>query len=272
MNTPPPRPGRAFGEPDGLRQLTSFLTLRLMTPASRHAGVPPERLRPAAPIHVSFAAHEQHTGYRAASVSSTIGGSPDSGFPEGRTTPDRASETRDPSDDIALMRTRFAMAPDPGFLAGEEAEIFSFRDLVHGCAASPGLLRHPRIADTAREHLHALDGVLCALDAFVILPTHVHLLFHQQIGLLHGPTPEQVAAVFKTGVERKVREYLGRATPLWERRDFHRYLRTTSDSRAAREFIRRTPVRCGLVERPEEWEWLYVRGDEGSILINREPS
>ena len=92
----------------------------------------------------------------------------------------------------------------------------------------------------------------------MILPTHAHLLFRQDIGLLHGPTPEQVAAVFKMSVEQRAREYLGRGGPFWEQQDFHRYLRTPADRAAALDFIRSAPVRGGLVDRADAWEWLFV--------------
>ncbi|MBR9975705.1 MAG: hypothetical protein KFF77_09010 [Bacteroidetes bacterium] len=244
MDTAPTRPGRAIAEPPPLHQLSSFLTCRLASPSAQNLSFMPghahsAHLRPACP-----AAHEQHACYRHAME--TPG-------------PGRNAETTIASDDIASLRSRFAAPPPGNFPVGEDADLFSFRDLAHGGVTSPGLLRHPRIADTARDSLHAVDGSLCSVDAFVILPTHVHLLFRQQINLLRGPTPEQVAAVFKTSVECRTREYLGRSARLWERQDFHRYLRTEAECSAAREFILRAPVRSGLVERPEEWEWLYVR-------------
>lgn len=244
MDTAPTRPGRAIAEPPPLHQLSSFLTCRLASPPSHRLPITHElgqkqRKRPVCP-----AAHEQHACYRPATETPGQG---------------RLAAAPFASGDVAALRSRFAAPPPGGFPVGEDADLFSFRDLVLGSTASPGLLRHPRIADTARESLHAIDGSLCSLDAFVVLPTHVHLLFRQQLNLLRGPTPEQVAAVFKTSVERRTREYLGRCAPLWERQDFHRYLRTEAEQDAARDFIRRAPVRGGLVEHPDEWEWLYVR-------------
>jgi hypothetical protein len=166
-----------------------------------------------------------------------------------------ASETPDIQD----LRLRFAPPPPGSFTEGVESELFSFWDLVLGMASSPGLLRHPRIADAAQQCLHTIDGVLCAFDAYVILPTHVHMLFSQQVGLIDGPTPEQVSAVFRMTVEQRANQYLGRSGAFWHKDDFHRYLRSGDDIRAARSFIRQAPVRSGLVEKPEEWEWLYVR-------------
>jgi hypothetical protein len=251
MTTPPKRPGRAVAEQGPLRQLTSFLTCRLGTPPCRF-GTPMTRAGTATRdvgVGPSVAAHEERMWYR----------------PVARGGSARESRSRLASmADITSLRARFA-GPAPGsFLDGDHAELFSFRDLVLGFDPSPGLLRHTRIADAARDCLRALDGTLCTLDAFVILPTHAHLLFRQSVGLLHGPTPEQVSVVFKTTVEQQARACLGSNALSWEHEDFHRYLRTASEHCAARDFILRAPVRGGLVERPEQWNWLYIRPDADS--------
>lgn len=240
MSTPRGRPRRHDPEPGKLRTLTSFLTCRI---ASRPAAPPGHRLRSSNGGCVAPAAHEQPSAYRpgidaGASAAVAFRGGPG---------------TSDPRDRCVL-----SSGPDD-FPSGIDAEWYSFRDVATGIGVPPALLRHPRIADEAQRGLHALDGVLCSLDAFVILPTHVHMLFTQQVGLLGGPSPEQVAAVFKMMVGQRAHRQLGRIGDFWETDDFHRYLPTAAERRAALEFIRRAPVRGGLVEKPEEWEWLYVR-------------
>ncbi len=160
---------------------------------------------------------------------------------------------------IGDIADRFLPPQSGSFSDGFGAELFSFWDIVLGAAPGPGWLRHPRIADAAQLSLHALDGVLCRLDAFVILPTHVHVAFTQRFGLRDGPTPEQLSAAFKAPVQHMANRFLVRSGPFWEAEDYHRYLPTHNDLRSAVAFIRQNPVRSGLVEKPEEWEWLYVR-------------
>ncbi|MFA6234213.1 MAG: hypothetical protein WC824_08520 [Bacteroidota bacterium] len=154
---------------------------------------------------------------------------------------------------------RFAQPGAGSFEHGFGAEMFSFWDIVLGSSPGPGWLRHPRIADAALLSLHTLDGVLCRMDAFVILPTHVHVAFTQRFGLREGPTPEHVSAAFKVPVQHLANRYLSRTGAFWEAEDYHRYLPGPADLRSAVTFIRQDPVRSGLVEKPEEWEWLYVR-------------
>ncbi|MFZ1730148.1 MAG: hypothetical protein WAV84_08500 [Bacteroidota bacterium] len=160
---------------------------------------------------------------------------------------------------IGDIADRFIAPESGGFEQGFGAELFSFWDMVLGASPGPGWLRHPRIADAAQLSFHALDGVLCRIDAFVILPTHVHVAFTQRFGLREGPTPEHVSAAFKAPVQHLANRFLVRSGPFWEEEDYHRYLPDPADLRSAISFIRQDPVRAGLVEKPEEWEWLYVR-------------
>jgi len=161
---------------------------------------------------------------------------------------------------------RFGSAATAQFEQGFSAELFSFWDMVLGSSPGPGWLRHPRIADAAQQSLHALDGFLCRIEGFVILPTHVHIAFTQPSSLREGPLPEHVSAAFKAPVQHQANRFLLRSGPFWEPEDHHRYLPGVADLRSAIRFIREDPVRSGLVERPEEWEWLYVReGWEGSL-------
>lgn len=242
MSTPQWRPIRHTPEPGKLRSLTSFLTCRIASTRT----TTPECSHVASSREISaHTANERASIYHPRSVSTaTRGGSMcvKAGLSEFRT---RLSAT---------------LAPDR-FPAGIDAELFSFHDVATGHGIPPALLRHPRVADEAQRCLHALDGVLCTLDAFVILPTQVHLLFTQQFSLLEGPTPDQVSAVFKITVERHANQHLDRIGTFWDAEDFHRYLRTDGERRAARDFIFHAPVRGGLVEKPGEWEWLYLRED-----------
>lgn len=227
---------RHDGDAGDIRELHSFLTCRL--------------------IHsIPFSARERLMTYRSGceqrfGMALARPVEPGTGVSTGRYTGIEFDE----------LAARFARPDVTGFEHGFEAELFTFWDTVLGSSPGPGWLRHPRIADAAQQALHAIDGVLCSIDAFVILPTHVHVTFSQRFGLREGPTPAHVAAAFKAPVQHQANRFLGRAGMIWEEEDYHRYLPGPSDVRRAVSFIREDPVRSGLVEKPEEWEWLYVRG------------
>jgi REP element-mobilizing transposase RayT len=263
MSTPQGRPRRHGQESGKLRQFHSFLTCRLIHTLPQPAGDQrrsPESYEALARGHghESLRVFEPHLAHERLMVYDAHGRRGVRSAASAANTMDRA--------EIQDLRIRFAPPPPGSFIEGVESELFSFWDIVLGMASSPGLLRHPRIADAAQQTLHTIDGALCALDAYVILPTHVHMLFSQQVGLIDGPTPEQVSAVFRMTVEQRANQYLGRTGAFWHKDDFHRYLRSIEDIRAALSFIRQAPVRSGLVEKPEEWEWLYVREGEVGVF------
>lgn len=263
MSTPQGRPRRHGPESGKLRVFHSFLTCRLIHSLPQPAGDPRRSRDPGGALEQgtgnnSHRVCEPHLAHERLMMYDARGR-------QGVRSAASPANTID-SSGIQDLRVRFAPPPPGSFIEGVESELFSFWDIVLGMASSPGLLRHPRIADTAQQCLHTIDGVLCALDAYVILPTHVHMLFSQQVGLIDGPTPEQVSAVFRMTVEQRANQYLGRAGAFWHKDDFHRYLRSGEDIRAALSFIRQAPVRSGLVEKPEEWEWLYVREGEVGVF------
>ena len=48
---------------------------------------------------------------------------------------------------------------------------------MHSTRAGPLWLGEPRIAELVREALHYRDGKVYRLDAFCIMPNHVHIVF-----------------------------------------------------------------------------------------------
>ena len=118
------------------------------------------------------------------------------------------------------------------------------------------------------------------LHAWVVMPEHVHMVarFHSD------STAPQVLRTLKTGVAKRViarwREIeagiLGKITlpdgscRFWQRGGgYDRNLRSVDDVREKIAYVHANPVRQGLVERPEEWEWSSARwwsGDRGGLV------
>jgi putative transposase len=100
---------------------------------------------------------------------------------------------------------------------------------------------------------------------YVIMPEHVHLL-------LTEPERSNLAValqMLKQNVAHK--DSHPRDTPLWQPRyyDFNVW---SSEKRTEKlKYLHRNPVRRGLVENPEDWEWSsyrhYATGIEGVVEI-----
>jgi hypothetical protein len=139
------------------------------------------------------------------------------------------------------------------------AHLFRFWDDVLGTSPGPAWLAHPAVAEFTQITLHAMEGVLCSLEGYVILPTHVHVLYSQNLTLRSGPTPMHVADALKTPVAHFATRVLDLRGPFWQGSDYHRILRSRRELRSVQRYIRRDPVRAGLVSRPDEWLWSWER-------------
>ena len=97
------------------------------------------------------------------------------------------------------------------------------------------------------------------MHAAVIMPDHVHLLF-TALREIEGWTfalPEILKAIKGTSA-RSVNKLSGRFGALWQDESFDHVLRGDESFSETVEYIRMNPVRKGLVEKPEEYEWLWI--------------
>ncbi len=112
------------------------------------------------------------------------------------------------------------------------------------------------------------------------MPKHVHLL-------LSEPQPDMLADALKSlkqGVARRLLPRMG--GPLkpdfglsggqhyWQKRYYDFNIRNYSQFVEKLRYIHRNPVKAGLCERPEDWEWSsfrhYATGCEGRVEIESE--
>jgi putative transposase len=112
------------------------------------------------------------------------------------------------------------------------------------------------------------------IAGYVVMPEHFHLL----IGEPDSCTPSSIMRALKQRVARRLlpelrsngsREF---AMKLWEPRfhDFNVYSKQKHVEKL--RYIHRNPVRRGLVDKPEDWEWssyrFYSKGISGPVKLN----
>jgi REP element-mobilizing transposase RayT len=103
------------------------------------------------------------------------------------------------------------------------------------------------------------------------MPDHVHLLF---IALRDADgwtfaLPEILRAIKATSA-RSVNRLSGRTGPVWQDESFDHVLHGNESLKETMEYIRQNPVRKGLVDKPEDYQWLSVEGC-GAGTPAREP-
>jgi REP element-mobilizing transposase RayT len=105
-------------------------------------------------------------------------------------------------------------------------------------------LRAPRCAAPVAEALRHFDGDRYALDAFVVMPNHVHAL----VAPAPGWRLEQVLHSWKGYTSNVLNRLLGRRGALWQQESWDHIVRSAAHLEHFRRYIRENPVKAGLPE------------------------
>ena len=110
---------------------------------------------------------------------------------------------------------------------------------------------------------HIVECALYYLHVAVVMPDHVHLVATPDCGRDGFCEPINIIlGRVKGASSREVNKALGRSGTLWQSENFDHELRRDESLAQKVEYVRRNPVRKGLVTRPEDYPWLWVRTSE----------
>jgi REP element-mobilizing transposase RayT len=112
-------------------------------------------------------------------------------------------------------------------------------------------LARPEIADMMRGALFNFDGERYQLQAWVIMPNHVHALVRQEEGHRLG----DIVGSWKSFVAKQANTSLARSGTFWAADYFDRVIRDDAHYIAALAYIENNPVKAGLAPRPQDWPW-----------------
>jgi putative DNA methylase len=116
-------------------------------------------------------------------------------------------------------------------------------------------LRDKRIATITEGALHYFDGKRYRLFAWVIMPNHVHVL----IEIFDSFPLDKIVHSWKSYTAIEANKLLNRSGKFWYREYFDRYIRTREHFSNAVGYIHENPVKAGLVETSEDWQFSRAR-------------
>ena len=91
------------------------------------------------------------------------------------------------------------------------------------------------------------------------MPDHVHLMLVPRRDEDGWPFPlVDILQCLKSVTAHRINRLLKRSGPIWEEESFDHVLRSNESLKMKCEYIRQNPVVAGLVEGPEEYQWLMV--------------
>lgn len=144
--------------------------------------------------------------------------------------------------------------------AEKERRINAYMDAGYGSC----LLKEPELAKLVQDTFLVFQGERYTLFEWCVMPNHVHVLFEP----IKGWSMSKIIASWKSYTGRRISAWMkerGMGLPaglkgngpdrVWHREYWDRYVRDEAHFRAVTEFIRKNPVKAGLVMRPEEWEF-----------------
>ena len=117
-------------------------------------------------------------------------------------------------------------------------------------------LRDRRVAEVIRDTLLKWNGIRYRLIAWVIMPNHVHLLI--ELGTEFSLS--EVMHSIKSYTAHEANGILGQKGRFWSVESFDRYIRDARHFRNTVAYIENNPVKAGLCERPEVWEFSSAFG------------
>jgi len=141
-----------------------------------------------------------------------------------------------------------AAYPTPG-------HAFVARDRALARSRGPLWLNDARIASLVAAAIRAGDRQkqFYELQAWVVMPNHVHLLILPRVAL------PRITHWIKGATARQANLLLGRTgEPFWQDESYDHWVRDEREFNRICGYIEENPVSAGLASAPEDWPWSSV--------------
>ena len=93
------------------------------------------------------------------------------------------------------------------------------------------------------------------VHAYVLMPDHVHLVVTPR----ESSNISQIMHSLKLRTAREIGILLGSKGGIWQARFYERALRTPKDAEEAILYVHDNPMKAGLADRPEDYDWSSYR-------------
>jgi REP element-mobilizing transposase RayT len=163
------------------------------------------------------------------------------------------------------VEAMLARIPDPQERAQqaylEQRRLFGKWDTALDTADSgPFWLGDPRIANLVAESIHYRDGRVYDLEAFCIMPNHVHLVYTPLVkedGVYQAMSAIMHSLKLYTG--RRANLLLKQEGDFWQHENYDHVVRDEAEWRRMIMYVVNNPVKARLVQHWQEWPWTYCK-------------
>ncbi len=134
-------------------------------------------------------------------------------------------------------------------------------------------LQQREVAKVIIGELELMDGKHFDLQAYCIMPNHLHLLVDTSIQLQGKDINEsnlddnyiqlnEVLKGFKGRSARYANQAIGRSGNFWQKDSYDHYVRDDKEWNNIANYILNNPVKAGLAEQQSDWEYSYYKYSE----------
>lgn len=171
-----------------------------------------------------------------------------------------------------------------------------FDECLHSFSDGPFWLKDSRIATLVAEDFHHFDGKLYRLDAFCVMPNHVHTVLmplptteaakeaclnHKLVEMRDGNLGYQVEDEYGqrqlitvtfhslASIMHSIKRHsayegnrlIGRSGAFWQEESYDHYSRDHEEWLRTIRYVLNNPVKAGLVKEWRDWPWSWRRDD-----------
>ncbi len=154
--------------------------------------------------------------------------------------------------------------------------LFALADrTLHRTETGPRWLQDERIAQLVVNALFHYHLRWYVLVASVVMPNHVHVVLTPlpEDGQAGKPVPRyvplrKITQSIKGFTAREANRMLKRTgLPFWQDESYDRWARDEAELQRVVDYVQSDPVRAGLVEHGQEWQWsAALAGESGRIV------
>jgi len=147
----------------------------------------------------------------------------------------------------------------------ERAWFSKFERILDGCEFGPLWLQDDRVAEIVKDSLHYRDGKVFRLDAFSIMPNHVHAVV-KPLPIFPAtdpdPTYHSIASIMqslKGYTSFKCNRCLDKEGEFWAHESYDHWIRDADEWQRVVAYVLNNPVKAQFVSSWRAWKWNFSR-------------
>jgi len=137
-----------------------------------------------------------------------------------------------------------------------------FDEYLDRVKESPRWLSDPEVAEMVAEAIKYQDGKQYVLNAFCVMPNHVHMIIDLEQS---NASLYRILQKLKSYTAIQANKILYRSGVFWHHESYDHVVRDGLEFERIVWYILQNPVKAGLCKIWEDWKWSYVKPEYDRI-------